>query len=465
MAAELGLTALHDGLEKVPDDVWHKIPYFCPPEEKEKKKKEKRNSKGRRDSKQQDSKQRPKRASRTRSYSASDAERRRLSSNSKKVPSDIASETSGARPAASHAAAAAAAAAAASAQPHAAAAAAAAPPNIGVAFTDPFIPPNPAPLDGYSDGPAPAFIPAPAPAPSQSAPSAQQYIPHSQAYSQAQQSYQGPRHSVATSAPMSTPGPASGQQPYFPPPPRGDEYARSSYDPSRYQPASDYAPRDSRGGPNDEAVGNYYGGDDRYGGRAASADPYSRHGRSSRYDDYDDDDRDDRSRHRRSKSKSSRHSDKEGGERGLMDKVHNRFDTTDGALGSSALGAVVGGIIGHKFGKGPLATVAGAAIGGIGVNAWEAHRHHQKDRNMERSLEKHSGRRSGSADAVDSRTRKDIEYYGARADDDRVSRRASGRYSGDPYDEESDQGYDSGEDRRRRKRSSSRRRRDDEYGR
>lgn len=144
-----------------------------------------------------------------------------------------------------------------------------------------------------------------------------------------------------------------------------------------------------------------------------------------------------------------------------MGNVKNHFDTSESALGASALGAVVGGLIAHKFGKTPLATAAGAAVGGLGVNAWEAHRHHKKEQRREEEPHRHSSRRSGSADPVDSRTRRDLEYYGSRADEDRasgLSRRDTGRAA---YDDDS--AYDSGEDRRRRKRSSSRRRRDDDY--
>lgn len=244
MGTFLGLKALHDGIDAVPDSVWHKIPYFCPPEEKEKQ---------RRGSKQRDS--RPT-SERRRSYSASYAEsdsgtRRARKSHGRrrsKAPSDAAAELPDRPPPVVVPSG--------PAQPHPADINE--PDNItypnAVAFSDPFANKSvPAPLPGYSDGPAPPFPPAqhtqPTQAAHQASPYTPPYPPNSQQYPQL--TYRGPRHSIATdSAPMSTPGP---NQPYYPPPPRGDDYPRNSYDPSRYQPAGDYARGDARAA--DEQVG------------------------------------------------------------------------------------------------------------------------------------------------------------------------------------------------------------------
>lgn len=44
-------------------------------------------------------------------------------------------------------------------------------------------------------------------------------------------------------------------------------------------------------------------------------------------------------------------------------------------MATAAIGAIAGGILGNEFGKSPLATVAGVAIGGLGANFFEAKDH------------------------------------------------------------------------------------------
>lgn len=57
---------------------------------------------------------------------------------------------------------------------------------------------------------------------------------------------------------------------------------------------------------------------------------------------------------------------------GIRHKVKENFDGTERGLASGAVGAIAGGFVGHQVGKGPLATVAGVLLGGLGANAWEA---------------------------------------------------------------------------------------------
>jgi len=57
-------------------------------------------------------------------------------------------------------------------------------------------------------------------------------------------------------------------------------------------------------------------------------------------------------------------------------------------------GALAGGLIGNEVGKGVLSTVAGALIGGLGANAWEArdHRKQIEEREERRQKEKRNKR-------------------------------------------------------------------------
>lgn len=185
--------------------------------------------------------------------------------------------------------------------------------------------------------------------------------------------------------------------------------------------------------------------DDRYGGRPASEGPGARYSDyDSRYDDRGyDDERESRSSRRRSKSKSRRdrsHSTEYGSD--MHKGISEKFDLSKEGLGSAALGALAGGFIAHKFGKNhPLATGAGALIGGIGANAWENHNKHKHERRKEdRELEgeiQAYGSRSKSSDP------RAIEY--GRDD----SRRRSGRHGGSTYDDEYDDEYDDDRSRRR----------------
>jgi len=55
--------------------------------------------------------------------------------------------------------------------------------------------------------------------------------------------------------------------------------------------------------------------------------------------------------------------------RGMIDR---RFEKSERGLTASAIGALAGGLLGNEVGGGPLATVAGVLLGGLGANAWEA---------------------------------------------------------------------------------------------
>lgn len=52
--------------------------------------------------------------------------------------------------------------------------------------------------------------------------------------------------------------------------------------------------------------------------------------------------------------------------------IDRRFEKSERGLTSSAIGAIAGGLIANEVGKGPLTTVAGILLGGLGANAWEA---------------------------------------------------------------------------------------------
>ena len=119
--------------------------------------------------------------------------------------------------------------------------------------------------------------------------------------------------------------------------------------------------------------GNYDDGYDSY-------DEYSNERRSSRRDR-----KSSKSKSRRSRSRSR------SGIRGQLDK---RFDKSEQGLTAGALGALAGGLVGHEVGKGPLATVAGVFLGGLGANAIEA-RH---ERGKEKDKMAYGSKRSKSTD-------------------------------------------------------------------
>jgi len=73
-------------------------------------------------------------------------------------------------------------------------------------------------------------------------------------------------------------------------------------------------------------------------------------------------------KHRKRQDSQSRSRSKSG-VRGMIDR---RFEKSERGLTSSAIGAIAGGLIANEIGKGPLATVAGVLLGGLGANAWEA---------------------------------------------------------------------------------------------
>ena len=172
------------------------------------------------------------------------------------------------------------------------------------------------------------------------------------------------------------------------------------------------------------------------------------------YDDYDDEyDRRDSRRSRSSKTKSTR-SRSRSGIRGQLDK---RFDKTERGLTSGALGALAGGLVGHEVGKGPLATVAGVVLGGLGANAFEARQERQKGR----EAQSYGGRRAKSTDARGGGYEKE-EYYGRS----RGSRGGDRDRGYDEYDSYSDEDDDrspqraTGSDRKDRRQS--KRAKDDE---
>ncbi|KAL9080335.1 MAG: hypothetical protein Q9157_000863 [Trypethelium eluteriae] len=58
--------------------------------------------------------------------------------------------------------------------------------------------------------------------------------------------------------------------------------------------------------------------------------------------------------------------------------LSQRLGTDEKALGAGALGAVVGGVIGHEAGTGGFSTLAGLLIGGVGAHALERGRRRRK---------------------------------------------------------------------------------------
>ncbi|KAI9722519.1 MAG: hypothetical protein M1828_004514 [Chrysothrix sp. TS-e1954] len=233
-------------------------------------------------------------------------------------------------------------------------------------------------------------------------------------------------------------------QPYFPPPPPG-EYRR--YNPADYQPSRQY--------------------DDDYDRRDSYAQSGS--GRRDRYEeDYDDDRREPRERRSRSKKDERNRSGLRGEAAGIKGKVQENLDTTERGLTSAALGAAAGGVIAHHFGKGAIATAAGALIGGVGANAWEARDHRHHERRAER--EDAHRRRAKSQDYGNAARRGQLDYDRERRDS-RDSRRDDEYYysqkavaaptRGSDYDSRAyDRGGDSDEDSYTQRRRGSRRERD-----
>ncbi|KAL9092866.1 MAG: hypothetical protein Q9165_004284 [Trypethelium subeluteriae] len=68
--------------------------------------------------------------------------------------------------------------------------------------------------------------------------------------------------------------------------------------------------------------------------------------------------------------------------------LSQRLGTDEKALGAGALGAVVGGVIGHEAGTGGFSTLAGLLIGGVGGHALERGRRRRKgERESARAME------------------------------------------------------------------------------
>ncbi|KAL9089673.1 MAG: hypothetical protein Q9159_002401 [Coniocarpon cinnabarinum] len=173
-------------------------------------------------------------------------------------------------------------------------------------------------------------------------------------------------------------------------------------------------------------------------GRSASAGrvdryrPQSYGGSYNDNDGYYDDEYDERRNSRRdrqsSKSK-SRRSTSRGGLKGKLDK---NFDyRSEKGLTAGALGALAGGLVGHEVGKGPMATVAGVVLGGLGANAFEA-RNENKDR--QRDEQAWGSKRSKSTDGHDRYRR-----GGGGGRDDRRDDRRRDYDDYDSYDEDADQ--------------------------
>ena len=153
------------------------------------------------------------------------------------------------------------------------------------------------------------------------------------------------------------------------------------------------------------------------------------------YDSYDDDySRRSSRRDRRSSKSKSRRSRSRSGIRGQLDK---RFDKTQDGLTAGALGALAGGLVGHEVGKGPLATVAGVVIGGLGANAFEARQDRQEK--PSKDAQAYGGRRSKS---IGHKGEYEEEYY----------RKGRGNRGRDRYDDDDDS-YDDDDRSPRRSRN------------
>ena len=53
-----------------------------------------------------------------------------------------------------------------------------------------------------------------------------------------------------------------------------------------------------------------------------------------------------------------------------LSRLTQNFDTSQRGLGYSGVGALAGGLVGSEIGKGPIPAAIGAALGGIGANAF-----------------------------------------------------------------------------------------------
>lgn len=121
----------------------------------------------------------------------------------------------------------------------------------------------------------------------------------------------------------------------------------------------------------------YTGYGENYAQHPNSASPRrsSRRDYSPSYDSYDSRAQDRRSRsERRDEDKSKAQGKSKSRVREVLDKsrVKESFDTSERGLGYGAIGALAGGLFGSEFGKGPIPKVLGAAVGGLGANAYEA---------------------------------------------------------------------------------------------
>jgi hypothetical protein len=118
-----------------------------------------------------------------------------------------------------------------------------------------------------------------------------------------------------------------------------------------------------------------YGGNEAPQPDSASPRRSSRRDYSPSYDSYDSRAQDRRSRsERRNEDKSNTQGKSKSGVRELLDKtrVKESLDTTERGLGYGTVGALAGGLFGSEFGKGPIPIALGAAVGGLGANAYEA---------------------------------------------------------------------------------------------
>ena len=131
-----------------------------------------------------------------------------------------------------------------------------------------------------------------------------------------------------------------------------------------------------------------------YGGQGDRRDRYNDDYYSDEYDDYDDR-RSSRKDHKSSKSKSRKSRSRS--RSGVRGKLEKSFDKSERGLTTGALGALAGGLVGHEVGKGPLATVAGVVLGGLGANAFEARHERGKEKEKEQS-QSYKSKRSKSTD-------------------------------------------------------------------
>lgn len=168
------------------------------------------------------------------------------------------------------------------------------------------------------------------------------------------------------------------------------------------------------------------------------------------------DDRRDRRDRKKNKSRSGSGSRSPSGLKGILKK---NFEVSDTGLTSAALGALAGGLIGHEVGKkgsnGTIGTIAGALIGGLGANAWEARDHRKavervredKDRERRRDESRQSSRYQSGDDGYNDR------YHPQNPNGPNAAYVGAYGGQGRGYQSEGDQGppLDSDEERRRRR--------------